>query len=93
MRIVRKQNARPQKDIIFDRRELRDVNVAMNFYARAYHAVVIHRRIVPNSAVVPYSIAFSNDDVVPCLKVIADLDRGVNHAARSDLRQISNAHG
>jgi hypothetical protein len=93
MGIVRKHNARRQKDVIFDRRELRDVNVAMNLYARANHAIVIHCRIVPDGAIVPNPIAFPNDDVVPRFKVIADLDRRVDHTTRADLRAISNAQG
>ena len=93
MGIVRKQNARRQKNIIFDRRELRDVDVAMNFHARADHAIIIHRRIVPDGAIVPDSIAFPDDDVVPRLKVIADLDRRVDHTARADLRSTARPGG
>ena len=51
VRIVGDRHARRQEHIVFDRRELGDVDVAMDLHAVADDAAVIDRRVVPERAV------------------------------------------
>src|SRR5581483_8039480 len=86
MRIVGNGDAWRKEDVVFDRRVLRDVDVAMDPHAVADDTAVVDRRVVPERAVVADPIFFANDGVVARLEPIADDRSGVDDRAGAHAR-------
>ena len=84
VRIVGDCHARRQEHVVFDRRELGDVDVAVDLDAVADHAAVVDRRIVPERAVAADPVLLADDRVMPGLEILADVDRGIDDRAGAD---------
>ena len=84
MRVVADRHARRHEDIVFDRGELGDVDVAVDADAIADAAAVIDGGVVPQRALAADVRLLAHHGVMTGLEVVADFDRGINDRAGAE---------
>src|SRR5439155_14704588 len=72
--------------VVFDARELRDVDVAVDPHAIADDAAVIDGRAVPERAMAADAVLLPDDRMMARFEVVADVDGGVDDRSGPNAR-------
>jgi hypothetical protein len=79
MNIIGQGNAGTKKDIVFDDRELGDIDIVMDSNVVPDYATVVDDGVSPDTEIITYVVLFSHHYIVPRLKTMANMTATIDY--------------